>query len=192
MKKLITGAAILFVAAISGCCDSGNNQPSSGEGTDTYSPAEDTFVPGGTWTDPESGLTWQNIIYWQTMSWSEADEYCGDITLNGGGWHLPTIGELRSLIRDCPATEAGGDCLVWEGDCLARECSLTSCNGCSFKEGNGEDGLYWPPELKGPCCDYWSSADYESAADTAWYVNFALASVEPALDGLDKNVRCVR
>jgi len=42
------------------------------------------------------------------MNWDDAKSYCENLTLTGGGWHLPTISELHNLIRDCPASEIGG------------------------------------------------------------------------------------
>ena len=59
-----------------------------------------------TWHDPKSGLTWQNPPSDVRMDLKTATAYCSSLTLDGGsGWRLPTIGELRSLIRGCPAIE---------------------------------------------------------------------------------------
>jgi len=162
---------------------------------DTYSPPEeDTYSPpGGTWKDPTSGLTWQVMPTGGTMDWSDAKPHCAGLSLDGGGWHLPTIGELRTLIRGCPATEDGGSCNVEEGDCLAWSCRDDSCSGCSSYDGPGKDGMYWPDEIQGDCCWYWSSSPVEDSDGRAWNVNFYTGSVHDIHpvnnDGL---VRCVR
>ena len=142
-----------------------------------------------TWTDPTSGLTWRNPPAEITMTWSAAKQYCTDLGLDGGGWHLPTIGELRSLIRGCPATEAGGSCNVEEGDCLSVLCKGGSCIGCS-EVGGPANGCYWPGEMLGSCVRLWSS----SAADAGegWGVNFAYGSVAHIDVDYDEFVRCVR
>src|SRR4030042_1163627 len=63
-------------------------------------------------TDPVSGLTWQKAPPSKYLSWEEAITYCEELSVAGGGWHLPTISELRSLIRGCDATGTGGSCGV--------------------------------------------------------------------------------
>ena len=130
---------------------SSNNQGVGNEETMSYS----------TWTDSSSGLTWQYPTAVNWMAWQEAMDYCSNLTLDGGGWHLPTISELRSLIRDCPETETGGACGVTDSCLEMYECWGDSdvCNGC--KDG----GCNWDPALfseNESSCEpaYWSSSPY--------------------------------
>ena len=149
-------------------------------------------VYGDTWKDPTSGLTWQVTPTGGTMNWSEAKTHCQNLSLDGSGWRLPDIGELRSLIRGCPATEDGGSCNVEEGDCLAWSCRDDSCKGCSYFDGPGNDGMYWPDEVEGGCCNYWSSSPVEDYDDGAWGVGFNDGYVDGGSDSDDGHVRCVR
>ena len=146
---------------------------------------------GSTWTDPTSGLTWRNPPAGDQMAWEDAEQYCSDLELDGGGWHLPTIGELRSLIRGCSDTEDGGSCNVEEGDCLALSCRHYLCSGCSSNDGPA-GGMYWPDEVEGDCCWYWSSSPVEDSAGAWWAVAFHGGDVY--FYGVDYNlrVRCVR
>ena len=145
------------------------------------------------WTDPTSGLTWQNPLTMNTMIWLTAKQYCADLNLGGyTDWHLPTIDELRTLIRGCPSTELGGSCNVKEGVCLAASCKEdASCFGCSYMDGPGEDGCYWPDKMEGLCMRYWSSSLVEESDDWGWRVDFVSGSVD-FFGGYLPNVRCVR
>ena len=146
-------------------------------------------VSAGTWKDPASGLTWQNPPSADVMSWSQAKQYCSD--LDGGSWRLPTIGELRSLIRGCPATESGGSCGV-DDDCLTSSCRDESCYGCDGGSGPA-NGCYWPDSMQGECTYYWSSSPVEDDGDVAWYVAFSNGYVTLTNNvGDDTYVRCVR
>ena len=55
----------------------------------------------GTVTDLATGLTWQreddNVL---RANDGPAAAYCQGLTLAGGGWRLPTIKELRSIVDD--------------------------------------------------------------------------------------------
>ena len=144
-----------------------------------------------TWTDPTSGLTWQVTPTGGSMGWNKAKTHCANLSLDGGGWHLPTIGELRTLIRGCPATEAGGSCNIEEGDCLAWGCWADSCKGCSTGDGPA-DGCYWPDSIIGPCSWYWSSSPVEDLVGYAWHVYFDLGYVGGHDVYHDLHVRCVR
>jgi hypothetical protein len=149
--------------------------------------------PYTTWTDPTSGLTWQVTPTGGTMSWSEAKAHCAGLSLDGGGWRLPKIGELRSLIRGCPATELGSEtCKVEEGGCLDSTCNDGDlCEYCPGNDGPA-DGCYWPDEMQGECSWRWSSSPVEDYGDIAWSVYFSYGDVYN--DGVtnDINVRCVR
>jgi len=61
-------------------------------------------IPGdGTVKDTVTGLEWQQDVV-GTFMWSasaapgSAQAYCQGLSLNGGGWRLPSLRELRSLV----------------------------------------------------------------------------------------------
>ena len=147
-----------------------------------------------TWTDPTSGLTWQNPPFDGMKTWADAQQYCQDLALDGGGWHLPTIDELRTLVRGCPATEVGGSCNILEGVCQLWSCRDVSCKGCIWLTGPGQDGCHWPLELMGICTDMvWSSTPDPGNEDHFWFVSFASGFLG-SYDGVyySKLFRCVR
>ena len=147
--------------------------------------------PAGTWRDPSSGLTWQVEPTGGRIRGSRAKSHCSGLSLAGGGWRLPTIGELRSLVRGCAATEVGGSCNVEEGDCLARGCRDSSCNGCSRNAGPA-DGCYWPAAMLGTCGWYWSSSPVADNGALAWDVFFHYGHVDAYYVYYGLHVRCVR
>lgn len=136
---------------------------------------------------------------WQNASdccyeWDEAKSYCQN--LNWGGysdWRLPTISELRSLIRGCSDTETGGSCGVTD-TCLHSLCWDPSCDGCSYYGGPAH-GKYSPSQLKGKYVGNWSSSTVEDHDDTAWWVEFDKGSVPKVNNDnylLEGHVRCGR
>jgi len=137
----------------------------------------------GIWVDPKSGLTWQaqptgRKFEKVLMNWSTAKQHCASLEFAGySDWRLPTIGELRSLIRGCSTMHTGGSCNITEGRCAEWSCRDKSCNGCSAKDGPGKGGMYWPEGLQGACCWYWSSSLVEDQDDHAWGVSFGWGNV---------------
>ena len=143
--------------------------------------------------DSTSGLCWQDPPDEERRNWDEAVSYCETLDLGGhrpGEWHLPTIGELRSLIRGCPGTVTGGACGVTD-DCLGSGCQNSQCYECSYLEGPGTDGAYWPAGFGGPVSWYWSSSSY-AGYPLAWYVTFGDGNVNYGGRASDIYVRCVR
>jgi hypothetical protein len=64
----------------------------------------------GTVRDDVTGLVWQQMAPAQSYSWSDAVSYCSTLTLAGGGWRLPTVIELVSIVdyeRVSPAIHIG-------------------------------------------------------------------------------------
>ncbi len=153
---------------------------------DAYSPD-----PGATWTDPSSGLTWPVFPATEWMTWPEANTYCAASNLDGNNWRLPTIGELRTLIRGCPATQPDGTCNIDEHHCLAWACKERSCMGCLSAHAPN-DGCYWPRTMLGYCSAYWSSSFHEGEEERVWRVLFGKGGV--VLNDVTSigRVRCVR
>lgn len=144
-----------------------------------------------TWFDSASGLEWQVETSEDTMIWSNADSHCKALLLDGSGWRLPTIGELRTLVRGCPATETGGSCNVEEGDCLKEDCGNLSCLGCSSEQGPS-DGCYWPDMFQGTCSLHWSSSPVVYGGSMHWGIVFTKGKVGYGSNyGLGRSL-CVR
>ncbi|HTU64054.1 MAG TPA: DUF1566 domain-containing protein, partial [Polyangiales bacterium] len=48
--------------------------------------------------DMTTGLVWQKLPDSATRTWFEASEYCEQLDLEGGGWHLPSLKELLTIV----------------------------------------------------------------------------------------------
>lgn len=136
--------------------EGGDVQVNWDEGT-----GDESAMTYSTWMDPTSGLTWQYPTAVNWMGWQEAVDYCANLSLNGDGWHLPTMDELRTLIRNCAATKTGGTCGVTD-DCLEMfQCwgDSDACNGCADGGCNWDPALFYEEETR--CLPpYWSSSTY--------------------------------
>jgi len=162
----------------------GNNDDDTGVSDDDSSDddsANDDDTSGDTWTDSSSGLTWPVTPSSDYMTWDDAKTYCVSLTLAGGGWHLPTISELRALIRGCDATVTGGACTATD-ECLDSSCWNDACGGCASLAGPGSGGAYWPDGMSGEIGKYWSSSPVAGGGDNAWNVDFNDGSVNDADD----------
>ena len=199
-KGIVLVTALVLCANFTGCAESGDSANSveitvSDSGGDLVgeerSTGEGRIGQEVSWVDPATGLTWQNPAADGTMSLAQATAHCDSLQLAGSRWRLPSVGELRSLIRGCPLTETGGVCNVAPDDCLGWGCPSQKCEGCSPKEGPA-NGCYWPAMFADECTWYWTSSLVADQKTSAWYVNFPLGSIHniPTINLL--SVRCVR
>ena len=141
--------------------------------------------------NPYQHLVWQNPSAGGTRTWPNAITYCDSLTLDGhSDWRLPTISELRSLIRGCPRTMTGGACGVTDSCNSFSECYNT-CVRCS-DDGGPDNGCYWPDEMDGMCSSYWSSSYREANDSFTWGVFFNSGYVADLYKYNNHNVRCVR
>jgi|GEM_PF-588768 len=150
--------------------DSGDTGDTGNTGDTGGCPGNDRFCyshDGLNWSDPSS----------QVLSYSDAGEYC----YNKFG-RLPTISELRTLVKNCPATQTGGLCKV-DDSCLSQtSCWSDNCLGCE------EGKTYSVFEDKGW---FWSGSATEEAASHVWRINFDDGNLG-AYDVSSANyVRCV-
>jgi hypothetical protein len=148
----------------------------------------------GTWRDPTSGLTWQNPPSDTGYYWTDALTYCSSIMLGGTGWHVPTINELRTLIRGCDSMVPGGSCGLTDSCVFDVTCNSPGCYTCTFAEGPS-NGCYWPLEILGECNQaYYSATERaaEEAPNDIWTIIFS----NGRMDGMSKLnqswVRCVK
>lgn len=175
-----------------GDCD---EEPDGDCDADTGGDAEASeIVPcAGGLLDTTSGLCWQNPASGDDrFTLPQALEYCATMDRGGfgpGSWHLPTISELRSLIRGCPSTVTGGACRVSDS-CSSPEClDVPACDGCRGFAGPDDEGAYWPTEFNGAVNVYWSSSPATEVPATSWVVEFARGAISYRVDVM---IRCVR
>jgi hypothetical protein len=62
--------------------------------TPRYQAAADTVL------DKQTKLTWQRIVDPTRRNWDAAKAYCAQLPLAGGGWRLPSMRELQSLVDE--------------------------------------------------------------------------------------------
>jgi Protein of unknown function (DUF1566) len=163
--------------------DAGDDDQTADKPADVEAPDGDEGFVDLIWQDPPSKMS---------FTLEDAVVYCNYLHLDGHyDWRLPTISELRSIIRGCHSTELGGMCDVRD-DCTAWSCDKDGCNGCDDFAGPGSDSAYWPPEFSGKIDFYQSSLTVEGEWFFVWGVDFRSGRIDVGDAGSKNAVRCVR
>jgi hypothetical protein len=68
--------------------------PSSDAAASRYEPKD------GAVYDSRTKLTWQLVVSTTPVGWAAARDYCHELDLAGGGWRLPSVNELQTLIDE--------------------------------------------------------------------------------------------
>ncbi len=138
------------------------------------------------WFDQNTGYVWQNSSV-RTSSRSTAEGYCNALDLDGhDDWRLPSISELRTIVRGCPQVETGGACGITD-QCLSMSaCETPECNAC----GNAD----FPTGMALTADYYWSSSVIPEYTYATWVLDFSNGRVvdigSAGTNGLP--VTCVR
>ncbi len=61
-------------------------------------PAGRYTIASGTVTDTATKLVWQQAVDPGMWTWQDAQSYCAGLALAGGGWRVPSVNELMTLI----------------------------------------------------------------------------------------------
>ena len=78
-------------------CSTGWSNPSAGHGASGCATTRFTNQWDGTVRDNANGTEWQQSVSASLYTYSEAIAYCASLPLDGGGWRLPAVDELRAL-----------------------------------------------------------------------------------------------
>ncbi|MFO7734625.1 MAG: DUF1566 domain-containing protein, partial [bacterium] len=153
----------------------------------------------GFWVDPETKLIWEEPIGKGSMSgfgssFADAENYCNNLYLAGAtDWRVPTIDELRTIVRGvsttmsegkCPTTEEcsnqdncnkdkdntlgfGNSCLGCEAlneESYDPEISYLSEDDCLLSDREINNGVCYMVKNLTVCNKFWSSTPNTSAA----------------------------
>jgi len=129
-------------------------------------PASYDVSRSGIVLDEITGLEWQRSLDSSTYDWEGAKSYCADLPLDGGGWRLPSVIELVSLV-DTSKTSFGG-------------LEPPTIDEVAFPET--------PPEA------FWSSSPAADDPNTPWGVLFCCGGETGFANSISQlaRVRCVR
>jgi len=124
-------------------------------------------------SDQSTSLMWQIEPFHQPLDYVRAGDRCTELELMGfDDWRLPTIRELRTIVRGCSSSRYPGSCRSFE------------CSGCP---ANG-DKCYIDDSFDGPCGKYWAKGSRKGYRA----MNFTKSSFKKHDPIAYFHVRCVR
>jgi hypothetical protein len=124
--------------------------------------------------DPASGLTWMRASVPAEGEVSLVTVDCEGVNWGDNiAWRPPTIDDLRTLVRGCAQSEAGGTCAVSES-CAEPSCADAGCGACDPIPYPDRD-CYVPRELGWPCELYWSTTT--TSGGEYWGIDFTTGAI---------------
>ena len=86
--------------------------------------------------DRESSLEWTRDVAPARLAWTDATSYCAGLSLEGGGWRLPTQRELVGILRYWQDPLDGGLEWFWSADVGVREGTAWAVGSYASLNGN--------------------------------------------------------
>ncbi len=126
------------------------------------------------------------------QTWAAAQTYCSNLELAGlDDWRMPTISELRLLVKDCPNAEPGGACGVTDECNLGDDSRCYTEAACNSPCSPGD----WHQALRGDLDrPQWTVTVSSAAGYACWRLRFSDGDIDlaPKTNSLNMTVRCVR
>ena len=137
--------------------------------------------------DHDSGLEWS--VESNAMIWEDAVNYCDKLTEGGySDWRLPSISEVRTLIKACHGTRTGDRCGVTDS-CLSIDCLDYNCSLCEPKS----DGYYSKIDINHTSWNlFWSASEVSGSVARAWGIELYTGSIAEKFKNEYGVFRCVR
>jgi hypothetical protein len=66
----------------------------------TSAPPARYTIANGTVYDTQTKLTWQEQLSMSSYTWDDAKAYCAGLSLDGTGWRVPTINEIKTIVDE--------------------------------------------------------------------------------------------
>lgn len=175
MKKLLISLMFVLMFVMGSCGAEDEDTGNTGNAGDTGN-SGNTGDTGDAGSCPDNnrfcyshaGLNWSAPAT-EKMSLPDAKYYCYDMY-----GKLPTISELRTLIKDCPATVTGGACKVTDDCSDYSTCWSDACIGCSSG---------------GPYSVFKDNGWFLSSS--SWRINFDDGHIGAYDYGVTENFRCL-
>lgn len=108
------------------------------EVTDNQQPDDVTpeyLIEGNVVTDLFTGYKWQRGMSAEQLNYEQAISYCDNLVISDlTHWRVPTISQIKTLIRDCPDSMTGGACQVSDTCNSVSKCQTDVCGGCYPKK----------------------------------------------------------
>lgn len=159
--------------------------------------------------DPATGLIWSAES--EPINWNDAITYCENLSDRGYvDWYLPTIDELKTIVKYCEKYEPGGACGVTNSCANTVSCPeyATECLCDAFFKDELEEGtcklkfdgswhLLWSSNRQCYDSNYCSNNDHYAwtleLVDLDWYeLSSELIKNDHSYDGHPINARCVK
>ena len=160
--------------------DTGDSGADTGDsGADTGDSGELPECSKGSATPCKAGnLIWSSRSN-TTKSWEGAKSACTGYSEGGftSGWRLPTISELRKIIKNCSLTEPEGACHVTDTCTAGMGSTCYIANNCYYISDVCPN--YYEHSLLGEAEKLWSSTSVSDSASQsyAWWVDFSFGAI---------------
>ena len=99
-------------------------------------PPRNLVFAEATVVDRETSLEWMRDVAEARLGWIDARAYCAGLTLGGGGWRLPSQGELLGILRYWHDPLDGGLEWFWSADVGVREGTAWAVGSYASMNGN--------------------------------------------------------
>jgi len=177
MRKLLISLMFILVFVLGSC---GGDDSSKDDGV--------KCTGSNKFCNSNDGTLWWSDVYIEGLDWTMANNYCEIL-----GGRLPTISELRTLVKNCSGTVTGGSCNVTD-DCL---CYSSSCDcldeNCICENEFYVDHYIHEYSVFGDTFALWSASESSDMdQDYAWYVDFRIAHISTNIKTSPLLFRCVK